>query len=109
MRCNVGGSVTVFRSREALRFALLAAALSAAACCMSCNMFGGYADIAPKAQSLHAIAIVHADEVRDLSLALPDGATVTPAIADQLNWLVEQAKALRDQAAEFDRLVKGGQ
>jgi hypothetical protein len=84
--------------------ALLAVVLSLA----SCNMFGSYADIAPSAQSLHAIAIAHEAELRDLSLVLTAGATVTGEQAATLVWLAEQAKSLRDQAAEFERLVKGG-
>lgn len=66
-----------------------------------------YERIQPTVQSLHAVAIVHAEDAEAIANALPDGATVTPELKKKLEDQAASAEDIRRWAAELDRLVKG--
>jgi hypothetical protein len=73
----------------------------------SCGLLGGYDDLAPGAQSMHAIATVHAQELQALAVDLEDREPITAEQAAKLAASAEEAADLAKQTAEFLRLVRG--
>lgn len=75
----------------------------------SCGLLGGYDDLAPSAQSMHAVATVHAEELQALATELEDREPISAEQAAKLAASAAEAADLAKQTGEFLRLVKGEQ
>ncbi len=75
----------------------------------SCGLLGGYDDLAPSAQSMHAISTVHAQELQVLASELQPGDVVSAEQSAKLAASAAEAADLSKKTGEFMRLVKGEQ